>query len=154
MSHENWQIHTQGSLGYLRKAYFFINMLKAKFCLFVTINDLCMIPMTFFYPHSCFKMIIYLFIIYLLLFKGVICRWSSNSILEVDLNYCKDPVNYHVYLKDPSLKNRNISIGEKDEQDLFKTDTMTAKIKVTKLNRSGNTVITSVRAMLVVVLCN
>ncbi|XP_067035551.1 uncharacterized protein [Acropora muricata] len=76
--------------------------------------------------------------------SGVICRWSSNSILEVDLNYCKDPVNYHVYLKDPRLKNRNISIGEKDEQVLFKTDTMTAKIKVTKLNRSGNTVITSV----------
>lgn len=98
-------------------------------------------------------MIIYLFI-YLLLFKGVICRWSRNSILEVDLRYCKDPVNYHVLLKDPRLKNRNFTIGENDEKVLFKKGTTTTKIKVTKLNRSGNTVITSVRTMLVFVIFN
>ncbi|XP_044172868.1 uncharacterized protein LOC122957054 isoform X2 [Acropora millepora] len=76
--------------------------------------------------------------------SGVICRWSSNSILEVDLHYCKDPVNYHVYLKDPRLKNRSFTIGENDKKVLFKKGMMTTKIKVTKLNRSGNTVITSV----------
>ena len=151
MSHENSQIHTQGSLGYLRKAYFF-NMLRAKSCLFVTINDLCMIPLTFFLSWQLFQND-FLFI-YLLLFKGVICRWSSNSILEVDLHYCKDPVNYHVYLKDPRLKNRSFTIGENDKKVLFKKGTMTTKIKVTKLNRSGNTVITSVRTMLVFVIFN
>ena len=98
-------------------------------------------------------MIIYLFI-YLLLFKGVTCRWSSSSILEVDLDYCNDPVNYHVLFKNPGLKNRDFTIGENDEQVIFKKGKITTKIKVTKLNRSGNTVITSVRTMLVFVIFN
>lgn len=100
-------------------------------------------------------MIIYLFV-YLLLFIGVNCTWSSNSILEVDLRYCKDPVNYHVHFKDPGLNvDNNFNIGENDEKVLYeKRYIITIKIKVTKLRRSQNTVATSVRAKLVFVIFN
>lgn len=108
-------------------------MLKAKFCLSVPINDLCLIA-----------------------FKGVICTWSSNSILEVDLRYCEDPVNYYVHFKDQGFSvDKNLTIGEKGEQVLYKKHKFVMiKIKVTELRRIENKVTTSVRTMLVFVVFN
>ena len=106
-----------------------------------------------FYPASCFKMIIYL-----LLFKGVICRWSSrsNGFLEVDLQYCRHPVKYHVLFKDSDLDvDKNFTIGENHKQTLYSNSLLgTVSIQVTELRRSRNTVTTSVRAMLVFIIFN
>ncbi|XP_015780790.1 PREDICTED: uncharacterized protein LOC107358714 [Acropora digitifera] len=84
--------------------------------------------------------------------SGVICTWSSNSILEVDLRYCEDPVNYYVHFKDQGFSvDKNLTIGEKGEQVLYKKHKFVMiKIKVTELRRIENKVTTSV----VLVVCS
>lgn len=80
--------------------------------------------------------------------SGVTCKWSgkSSGLLEVDLQYCRHPVKYHVHFKDSGLNvERNFTIGEKHKQTLYVSPLLgTVSIQVTELRRSRNTVTTSV----------
>ncbi|XP_074615387.1 uncharacterized protein LOC141874859 [Acropora palmata] len=80
--------------------------------------------------------------------SGVTCKWSSKSsgLLEVDLQYCRHPVKYHVLFKDSDLNvDRNFTIGENHKETLYSNGLLgTVSIQVTELHRSRNTVTTSV----------
>ncbi|KAK2572894.1 hypothetical protein P5673_001902 [Acropora cervicornis] len=55
--------------------------------------------------------------------SGVTCKWSSKSsgLLEVDLQYCRHPVKYHVLFKDSDLNiDRNFTIGENHKETLYR----------------------------------
>lgn len=82
--------------------------------------------------------------------SGVKCNWSSksNGILEVDLQYCRHPVKYHVHFKDSNLNvDRNFTIEENHKQTLYRNSLGTVSIRVTELRRSRNTVTTSVEVL-------
>ncbi|XP_015757260.1 PREDICTED: uncharacterized protein LOC107336709 isoform X1 [Acropora digitifera] len=79
--------------------------------------------------------------------SGVTCKWSSKSsgLLEVDLQYCRHPVKYHVLFKDSDLNvYRNFTIGENHKETLYSNPFGTVSIQVTELRRSRNIVTTSV----------
>ncbi|XP_068744675.1 uncharacterized protein [Montipora capricornis] len=76
---------------------------------------------------------------------GVKCTWPTNGFLEVDLQYCNSPVTYRVYFKQDHNKEKNFTLKQQDERDLYKSKFFgTFKIKVNTLHRSGNTVTTNV----------
>ncbi|XP_044172863.1 uncharacterized protein LOC122957053 isoform X1 [Acropora millepora] len=77
--------------------------------------------------------------------SGVTCKWSSSGLLEVDLQYCRHPVKYHVLFKDSDLNvDRNFTIGENHKETLYSNPLGTVSIQVTELRRSRNIVTTSV----------
>ncbi|XP_073238646.1 uncharacterized protein [Porites lutea] len=77
---------------------------------------------------------------------GVICSWSDEGLLEVDLHHCQHPVAYHVLLKYPAfhISKTSLNLTQGDEKTLFKHELATVKIKVTKLERKENVVTTTV----------
>ena len=45
---------------------------------------------------------------------GVNCTWSGGGSLEVDLQHCKDPVYYHLFLNVPSkgIRNKGVQLKQ------------------------------------------
>ena len=78
---------------------------------------------------------------------GVNCTWSGGGSLEVDLQHCKDPVYYHLFLNVPSkgIRNKGVQLKQGKKFRVYNDPKIgEVYLHVKTLSRKGNVITTNV----------
>ena len=75
------------------------------------------------------------------------CTWSGGGSLEVDLQHCKDPVYYHLFLNVPSkgIRNKGVQLKQGKKFRVYSDPQMgEVYLHVKTLSRKENVITTNV----------
>lgn len=75
------------------------------------------------------------------------CTWSGGGSLEVDLQHCKDPVYYHLFLNVPSkgIRNKGVQLKQGTKFRVYNDPKMgEVYLHVKTLSRKENVITTNV----------